>query len=216
MSFRRSLRWFFGLLGLLIGLITAIAFVFAKRLVNPPRQPLWATPGDLGLDFDAIQFPAQQDGVRISGWFIPAPAASTRKGATIVLIHGWPWNRLGEVAEDLFSEITGRKSVDLLRLAYALQQDGYNLLMYDMRNHGESAAAPPIAFGQEEAKDLLGALAYLNVRSEVDPERIGVIGFSMGRTVCSMRCPKPTRLRRRLRFSPSRFPVTAKDMGRIC
>jgi dipeptidyl aminopeptidase/acylaminoacyl peptidase len=178
MSFRRSLRWFFWLVGLIIALITAIAFAFAKRLVNPPRLPLWATPGDLGLDYDEIQFPAQ-DGVRISGWFVPAETA-VRKGATIVLVHGWPWNRLGEVADDLFSEMTGRKPVDLLRLAFALHQDGYHVLMYDMRNHGESAAAPPVAFGQEEAKDLLGALAYLTMRSDVDAGRIGVIGFSMG------------------------------------
>ena len=52
--------------------------------------------------------------------------------------------------------------------------------MYDQRNHGESAAHPPVTFGQSEANDLLGALAYLHARPEVDPARIGVIGFSMG------------------------------------
>ena len=212
MSFRRSMRWFFGLLGLLVGLITAIAFVFAKRLVNPPRLPLWATPGDLGLDFDAIQFPAQ-DGVRISGWFIPAPADSRRKGATIVLIHGWPWNRLGEVADDLFSEITGRKAVDLLRLAFALQQDGYNLLMYDMRNHGESAAAPPVAFGQDEANDLLGALAYLTVRSEVDPERIGVIGFSMGANSLLYALPQTNQIKAAIAVQPMTVSTYSKKYG---
>ncbi|MCZ7669949.1 MAG: alpha/beta fold hydrolase [Chloroflexi bacterium] len=184
----------------------------AKRLVNPPRQPLWATPGDLGLDYDEIQFPAQ-DGVRIAGWFIPA-AHSLRKGATIVLIHGWPWNRLGEVADDFFSELTGRKPVDLLRLAFALQQDGYNLLMYDMRNHGESAAAPPISFGQEEAKDLLGALAYLNARSDVDPERIGVIGFSMGANSLIYALPQTAQIKAGIAIQPVTVSTYSQKYGR--
>ncbi|PID84619.1 MAG: alpha/beta hydrolase, partial [Chloroflexi bacterium] len=212
MSFRRSLRWFFWLLGLIIGLITAIAFAFAKRLVNPPRLPLWATPGDLGLDYDEIQFPAQ-DGVRISGWFVPAKADSMRKRATIILIHGWPWNRLGEVADDLFSELTGRKPVDMLRLAFALHQDGYNVLMYDMRNHGESAAAPPITFGQEEAKDLLGALTYLNARTDVDPERIGAIGFSMGANSLIYALPQTEQIKAAIAVQPTTVSVYNQKYG---
>lgn len=211
MNFRRSLRWFFWLFGALIGLITAIAFVFAKRLVNPPRQSLWATPGDLGLAYDDIQFPAQ-DGVRIAGWFVPA-ANAARKGATIVLIHDWPWNRLGEVADDLFSEVTGRKPVDLLRLAFSLHQDGYNVLMYDMRNHGESAAAPPIAFGQEEAMDLLGALAYLNVRSDVDSERIGAIGFSMGANSLLYALPQTDMIKAGIAVQPMTISVYSQKFG---
>jgi uncharacterized protein len=211
MSFKRSLRWFFWLLGLIAGLITTIAFVFAKRLVNPPRLPLWATPGDLGLAYDDIQFPAQ-DGVRISGWFVPG-ADAARKGATIVLIHGWPWNRLGEVADDLFSEVTGRKPVDLLRLAFSLQQDGYNILMYDMRNHGESAAAPPIAFGQEEAKDLLGALAYLNVRNDVDSKRIGVIGFSMGANSLLYALPQTDQIAAGIAIQPMTVSTYSQKYG---
>lgn len=211
MSFKRSLRWFFWLLGLIIGLITAIAFAFAKRLVNPPRLPLWATPGDLSLAYDDIQFPAQ-DGVRISGWFVPA-ADATRKGATIILVHDWPWNRLGEVADDLFSELTGRKPVDLLRLAFSLHQDGYNVLMYDMRNHGESAAAPPIAFGQEEAKDLLGGLAYLNARSDVDPERIGVIGFSMGANSLLYALPQTDQIKAGIAVQPMTVSTYTQKYG---
>ena len=211
MNFRRSLRWFFWLFGLIIGLITAIAFTIAKRLVNPPRQSLWATPGDLGLKYDEIQFPAQ-DGVRISGWFVPA-ADATRKGATIVLIHDWPWNRLGETADDLFSELTGRKPVDLLRLAFSLHQDGYNVLMYDMRTHGESAAAPPIAFGQEEAMDLLGALAYLNVRSDVDSDRIGAIGFSMGANSLLYALPQTDQIKAGIAVQPMTISVYSQKFG---
>lgn len=177
--FRRVLNWLFFLAGLLGGVVLAVVAFFSRYLIQPPRQPLWATPGDLGMDFEAVQFPAQ-DGVRLAGWFVPAKPNQSHDGATILLVHGWPWNRLGEAAEDMLSNINGAKPVDLLRLAYALHQEGYHLLMFDLRNHGESAAMPPVTFGQQEVRDVLGALDYLTLRPEVDNGRIGAVGFSMG------------------------------------
>jgi pimeloyl-ACP methyl ester carboxylesterase len=213
MSFRRALRWFFWITGFIAALIAAIAAFFAKRIISPPRLALWANPGDLGLAYDDVQFPAQ-DGVRIAGWFIPGPAESMRHGATIVLIHGWPWNRLGETADDLFANLTGEKPVDLLRLAYSLHQAGFNVLMYDMRNHGESAAAPPVAFGQEEAKDLLGAIAYLHGRTDVAPHRIGVIGFSMGANSLLYALPQTDQIKAAVAVQPTTLAVFSQKYGR--
>jgi pimeloyl-ACP methyl ester carboxylesterase len=173
------LTWLFFLSGLLAGAILALVAFFTRYLINPPRQPLWATPADLGLAFEAVQFPAQ-DGLRLSGWFVPGSQGKLRDGATIVLVHGWPWNRLGEAAEDMLSNLNGATPVDLLRLAYGLHQDGFHVFMFDLRNHGESAAAPPVTFGKHEVRDLLGALDYLRLRPDVDNGCIGTIGFSMG------------------------------------
>lgn len=178
-AFRRTLQFLFTLVGFLVGLAAALALYFSRLMVAPPRQRLWGSPGDVGLDFETVQFPAQ-DGLRLAGWFIPAPPNSLRKGATLIFVHGWGWNRLGDSAEDLMSNINGAMPVDMLRLALHLHHDGFNLLMFDLRNHGESAAMPPMTFGLEEAKDVMGALTYLHGRSGVDPQRIGVVGFAMG------------------------------------
>jgi len=177
--FRRMLRLLFVLVGLLAAVVAGIATFLARRMIAPPRQPLWASPADLGLPFEAVTFPAQ-DGLRVNGWFIPAKDGAYRQNATIILTHGWGWNRLGDAAEDVMAHLTGTEPVDLLRLAYTLHQDGFHVLMFDWRNHGESAADTPVTFGLEESRDLLGALAYLHGRPDVNPERIGVIGFSMG------------------------------------
>ncbi len=184
MLFRRVLRWIFLLLGVVVGLATAVAAFFAQRIIRPRRQRLWATPGELGLAYEDVHFPAK-DGVRLSGWFIPAGAESKREEAdgqrpAVVLLHGFPWNRLGETAEDFLAGLEGSLPVDLLRLTLALHRDGYHVLMFDLRNHGESAAAQPVTFGWQEANDLLGALSYLNGRAEVNPDQIGAVGFSMG------------------------------------
>lgn len=179
MSFKRVMQ----LLGLLAGFLAAgaalvVAFL-TRRMVAPARQPLWATPADMGMIFENVDFPAQ-DSVRLSGWFIPAAGPERRGGATIVLVHDWMWNRLGDAAADVMANLSGTTPVELLRLAHALHYEGYHVFMYDQRNHGESAAHPPVTFGAAESNDLLGAVAYLLGRTDVDKAGIGVIGFSMG------------------------------------
>lgn len=179
MTFQRVMK----ILGILTGLAAAAAALvvayFTRRMVAPARQPLWANPGDMGLEYENAQFPAL-DSVRLSGWFIPATKSEDRHGAAIILVHDWTWNRLGDAAGDMLANLSGTTPVELLRLAYTLHYEGYHVLMYDQRNHGESAAHPPVTFGQSEANDLLGAIAYLQTRPEVDGSRIGAIGFSMG------------------------------------
>jgi dipeptidyl aminopeptidase/acylaminoacyl peptidase len=206
--FRRVLNGLFLLAGIMAGIIAAISLYFARYLINPPHQRLWANPGDLGLRFDDVQFPAQ-DGARLSGWFIHAPAESRRKGATIVLVHGWPWNRLGEAAEDLMSNLNGASPLDLLRLAYALHQEWFHVFMFDLRNHGESAAAPPVTFGRYEARDLLGALEYVATRPEVAQERMGAIGFSMGANTVLYTLPQTDQIKAAVVVQPTSVAVFA-------
>ncbi len=179
MSFKRVMQLF----GLLAGLLAAgaaliVAFV-TRRMIAPARQSLWATPTDMGMTFENVDFPAQ-DSVRLSGWFIPAAGLEIRAGATIILVHDWMWNRLGDAATDVLANLSGTTPVELLRLAHALHYEGYHVFMYDQRNHGESAAHRPVTFGVSEANDLLGAVAYLLGRTDVDKAGIGVIGFAMG------------------------------------
>ena len=63
LTFRRALRLFFGLIGFLLGAATAAAIYLARMMISPARQVEWATPEDISLDFEEVQFPAR-DGVR--------------------------------------------------------------------------------------------------------------------------------------------------------
>lgn len=200
-TFRRSLRWFFALTGFALGLATTISAYIARTMVAPSRQHLWSTPQKRGLRFENVQFPAQ-DGLRVSGWFIPASEETSRAGATILLVHGWHWNRLGFEGGSLFSNVTGNKQVDLMRLIGDLHNDGYHVLTFDLRNHGESATAHPVTFGQSEAKDLLGALSYLDEREDVDCERIGALGFSIGANAILFTLPQSNKIKAAIAVQP--------------
>lgn len=211
--FRRVLRWLFILAGIVIALITAVVALFVKLMTSPPRQPLWASPDDLGLPYENVNFPAH-DGLRLSGWFLPASGSPTKKGATIILVHGWLWNRLGASADDVFSNIIGATPVEMLRLAHSLSNDGYNVLMYDMRNHGESASGGPVTFGPEESNDLLGALTYLETRMDVNMEQIGVVGFSTGANSLLYTLPQTTQIKAAIAVQPTTTSVFNKRFGR--
>ena len=175
--FQRTIRFVFAITAAVTAFLAAVAFFVAKLMVAPPRANLWATPSDLGLAFEPIEFPARDDAVRLSGWFVPAKVGAA---PTVVLVHGWLWNRLGDSGEGLVARITHGSKVDLLRLAQTLHRAGYHVAMYDGRNHGQSASHGPVTFGYAEANDLLGCLDFLAKRPDVDKQALGVVGFSMG------------------------------------
>jgi fermentation-respiration switch protein FrsA (DUF1100 family) len=98
--------------------------------------------------------------MHISGWFFAS--AATQPGPAIVLCHGiW----------------TGRR--ECLPMALRFHAAGYNVLCFDFRAHGLSDGRFT-SVGHHETNDVVGAVSYLKQRPEVDPKRIGVIGFSMG------------------------------------
>jgi alpha/beta superfamily hydrolase len=63
-----------------------------------------------------------------------------------------------------------------------LADHGYGELLFDLRAHGESGG-DFFAFGWDADQDMSAALAYLQNRSGVGPNRIGVLGLSIGAEV---------------------------------
>jgi fermentation-respiration switch protein FrsA (DUF1100 family) len=109
---------------------------------------------------EEVSFASAEDNVRISGWFFSA--GGQEPAPTILLCHGiW----------------TGRRECLPMALRFAVA--GYNVLCFDFRAHGLSDGRFT-SVGHHETNDVLGAVEYLLQRPEVDPARIGVIGFSMG------------------------------------
>lgn len=176
--FRRSIRIFLIVAALVGTFIGGMAWFLSRLVLSPPKLPV-ALPPPSEVSVETIGFPAVQDGIRLSGWILPQ--ARGEKAPTIILVHGWPWNRLGEDRQDFTRQLLKAERVDLFKLAKSLHADGYAVMMFDLRNHGESAlASGGVTFGLTERLDLLGAIQALGNRSDIDMERIGVVGFSMG------------------------------------
>ena len=90
----------------------------------------------------------------------PSEQGGTGCGATILVGHGYPFDK-----------------ANILRHALFLHSR-FNLWFIDFRYFGESEGTYTTA-GWLETRDVEASVAYLTERTDVDPQRIGALGFSM-------------------------------------
>ena len=180
----------FGIAALLVVLIVYLAYVGyegSRQLTDAPDDATdCRTPAVLGWTYEAINYPIESDseleaeqdpkdcvaqgapagddltsadGTRLAGWYVPSGSETGPAGPTVVIVHGWGSN----------------KSAMLERAA--VLHDRYNLVIVDLRNHGQSEAAATTQ-GLREAGDVEAVVDWLERTKE--PEQIALLGVSMG------------------------------------
>ena len=107
---------------------------------------------ELGAAYEEVSF-RTSDGLELQGWYIPSK------------------NRAAVIA------FPGRSGSQ--RPARMLARHGYGVLLFDRRGEGDSEGDPNL-FGWAGERDVHAAVAFLRSRPEVDRERIGGIGLSVG------------------------------------
>ena len=128
----------------------------AKGLANPIRTPILKRPNEFGLNYEDVFFPAI-DGTNLEGWFIPADSEQL-----VICNHFGPANRQGYPANFGPGRTTVNVEVDFLPKYKALHDAGFNVLAYDIRNHGLSASAAGglSGYGVLEWRDVVGSLRF--------------------------------------------------------
>jgi uncharacterized protein len=110
-------------------------------------------PADrLGVAHEDVSF-TTADGLDLRGWYIPS-----RNGAAVISFPG----RNGSQKQ-----------------ARMLARHGYGVLLFDRRGEGESEGEPN-SWGWGGDADVKAAIEYLQGRPDVDDDRIGGIGLSVG------------------------------------
>jgi dipeptidyl aminopeptidase/acylaminoacyl peptidase len=168
---------------ILLGAYLVVGYVMYDRLsrldgaclernaANTPER--FDNPGDGGwVDFDftpyymdgfeAVRFPSRQAELEIDGWYVEAgPDAPA-----VVITHGLN---------------SCKRSYDVLTVGGMLWQAGFNVLLIDVRDSGESEIEDMrSSVGSEEHLDVLGAWDWLRREKGIPAERIGLLGHSMG------------------------------------
>jgi uncharacterized protein len=146
------------------------------------RAPVLHSPSEHGLEYEDVTFPAR-DGVPLEGWFIPAPGS----GKLIIANHPMGFSRSGMPTQyepwhaDWAASGNGFE-VDLVPDYKILHDAGYNVLAYDLRNHGLSSAANGgvSTHGITEWRDVAGSLAYARTRPGTGDMTIGLFSRCMG------------------------------------
>jgi pimeloyl-ACP methyl ester carboxylesterase len=197
-----------------------LALTLRQRLTKPVvltdlmfrsrRRPLTRTPKDAGMDYEDVAFQAT-DGVQLRGWFIPGAGIGPDAAPVVIFVHGWLWNRLGNVSGQVpFTDI----DVDFMPPAKALHDAGFHVLLFDVRNHGESGSDLPCTYGPREAADFCGAVQAMRARPEVDGERIGAIGTSMGGNIAMYGTPQCQPVKAILAVQPTRVMTFNTNFAR--
>lgn len=144
-----------GALGLLVFVLYPLTV--AVNATNRPVTPLGpGRPSDHGLAYEDVVIRTVDD-VHLSGWYVPS-----RNGAAVVVLHG-----------------AGSTRSAVLRHGTILARRGYGVLMPDTRGHGRSEGRA-MDLGWYGDADIDAAVTFLAARPDVDPERIGLVGLSMG------------------------------------
>lgn len=128
------------------------AFSFA----HPRRLRNWPLRESLFANAENVRF-TSQDGLQLFAWYLPG-----NKRAAIVLAHA-----------------QGGSGLLMQGHAEFLRQAGYNTLLLDLRAHGRSQGNTS-TYGVLEAHDVAAAVDYLRSRGDIDADKIGVLGVSLG------------------------------------
>jgi uncharacterized protein len=148
---RRYLRrTLIGLAALVVGFEVMLSIAFAYVFTHAARPVV--PPAALGTPHEEVSF-TTSDGLELTGWYVPS-----KNGAAVIAFPG-------------------RKGPQ--RHARMLARHGYGVLLFDRRGEGESEGDPN-TLGWAGDRDLEAALAFLRRRSDVDPDRIGGLGLSVG------------------------------------
>jgi len=134
----------------------------ASFTMTVDEYPSFAVSPYFIADYENVRFASRQEGLTLAGWYIPGDPGAP----VVILTHG----------------LNGCKcSPRILTVAGMLHRNGFNVLAYDMREHGESDIEDGrAAIGNEEYQDLLGAWDWLVDEKKYDPKQIGVFGESLG------------------------------------
>ncbi|MGH3029397.1 MAG: alpha/beta hydrolase [Gaiellaceae bacterium] len=148
---RRYLRRAVLALGLLLGVYLVVYPVSESYVVTHSARAYVPTP-QLGAAHEEVSF-TTGDGLRLEGWYVPS-----KNGANVIVFPG-------------------RKGPQ--EPARMLASHGYGVLLFDRRGEGASEGDPN-AFGWAGTRDLKAAISFLQTRPEVDDDRIGGLGLSVG------------------------------------
>ncbi len=169
---RRALTLVALLVALAVVVLGGVGWVGSERALHPkPATYAWSLADYPNLKPEPVTV-ASPTGATLAGRFFPG-----RSRATIVLSHGY-----------------GDNQDQMLPWADFLNRAGFSVFTYDMRDRGASTGAD-VTLGALEQRDLVAVVDYLASRPDVDPDRIGALGVSLGGSTTLLAAARDPRIK---------------------
>ena len=157
------------------------AQIIAHMFTRPHRTQMPKTPEDYGMAFESVNFPSL-DGINLSAWSIPAKKPySNSKKVLAIMNHPLYCSKYGFVPEGDVAQLVP-VHVEFLKTVQHLHHAGFDVLFYDLRNHGQSdsTADGMSGIGAFEWQDAAGAMVYANAQPQWSKHEIVLVNHCMG------------------------------------
>lgn len=152
------------------------AKMIADLITVPGSTPVFSNPHDFGMTYEDVVFQSS-DGVNLSGWLIKG-----NQDKVIIFSHfglsssrsGYTPKGKGDGAYD--------KEINYLNTFRHLISEGYTVLTYDFRNHGNSEKGSSAWYtgGVEESRDVIAAVDFIANHPDYRDSSIGLLSFCNG------------------------------------
>ncbi len=168
----RTIKWFIVVGSMvLVGIYLGVSLLSAELLTRshnqpPPLEPTFVS--ELATPWSM----RTEDGLTLRGWYHP----TDERRHLVILIHGM-WSSWAEMAG----------------LGRDLHERGYDVLLFDLRGHGQSDASR-LFMGHRERGDLRAVQAWAK-QQRFTPDRIGWVGYSMGGSTLLMEAAQNPNIR---------------------
>ena len=116
--------------------------------------------------WESHQYVGGDDGIILDAWWIPIQKSSPGNAPVIIVTHGFRVSKFDP---------------DILTVAGMLNRAGFNVLLFDLRDHGKSTVEDGrVSLGTKEYKDVIASVDWLVKDKGFSVQRIGLYGDSMG------------------------------------
>jgi fermentation-respiration switch protein FrsA (DUF1100 family) len=149
-----------------------VGWIGSERAIHRPQNTYsWSLADYPNLRAEVVTVESRT-GIDLAGRFFPG-----RSRTTIILSHGY-----------------GDNQNQMLPWADFLNRAGYSVFIYDMRNRGASGG-DAITLGALEQNDLRSVIDYVASRPDVDGQRLGALGVSLGGAITILAAADDARVR---------------------
>jgi len=149
------MNWIFILLGIFLLAIIVLFIFMVKGFINPVVKH--GVPERVPFQVEEIKIPLE-DGRHLYGWWIPAD----KNAPTIIFAHGW-----------------GRNAHRMLPYLKKFCCNGFNMLAFDARGHGNS---DPDKYSNlvKFAEDIIASVDFVDHNQKTQNKDFYLVGLSIG------------------------------------